>query len=143
MNRRLDLTEVLLGFDTDTTLHDLRTVLRKTSKVVSEVKTNSSSEPTIKIAYRYVGKRCSKTLKKKLKLLHCQANKCFYCKNELAIISSTLDHYYPKSLGGSNKIENLVLSCIKCNQSKGNKILSEALPSRPQLNKILIEVLKI
>ena len=32
-----------------------------------------------------------------------------------------IDHYLPVSLGGSNELDNLVLSCRKCNRTKHNK----------------------
>lgn len=34
----------------------------------------------------------------------------------------TLDHLIPKSKGGSNKRENLRLTCIHCNRSRGNSL---------------------
>lgn len=34
----------------------------------------------------------------------------------------TLDHGFPKSQGGSNKIKNLQCMCVKCNHKKGNKL---------------------
>lgn len=34
---------------------------------------------------------------------------------------ATLDHYVPKTHGGSNKIKNLVLACDWCNQKRGHK----------------------
>ncbi|MFW6225700.1 MAG: HNH endonuclease, partial [bacterium] len=37
----------------------------------------------------------------------------------------TIDHIYPKSRGGENKIENYQLLCKKCNEKKGNKIEGE------------------
>ena len=39
-------------------------------------------------------------------------------------IMFTSDHIYPKSLGGSNEIENLQLMCASCNHKKGNRIIS-------------------
>ena len=37
----------------------------------------------------------------------------------------TIDHVIPKSKGGTNKWDNLVTCCRKCNLKKGNKFLSE------------------
>ncbi len=34
----------------------------------------------------------------------------------------TLDHLIPKSKGGSNNRENLRLTCIHCNRSRGNSL---------------------
>ncbi|NMB08507.1 MAG: HNH endonuclease [Tissierellia bacterium] len=48
--------------------------------------------------------------------------RCFYCKKDLKYRQITLDHYFPKSKGGTKEIFNLVLSCKKCNRLKGNKI---------------------
>ena len=42
---------------------------------------------------------------------------CFYCGQ----IGRTLDHVVPKSRGGSDDRENLVIACERCNSSKGNK----------------------
>ena len=33
----------------------------------------------------------------------------------------TLDHYVPRTKGGSNKVKNLVLACDWCNQKRGHK----------------------
>lgn len=33
----------------------------------------------------------------------------------------TLDHWVPKSQGGSNRVRNLVLACATCNRRKGDK----------------------
>ena len=43
-----------------------------------------------------------------------------------------LDHVVPRSLSGPNTPWNLVVSCHKCNQRKGNKPLAEFLKRRPQ-----------
>ncbi len=48
--------------------------------------------------------------------------RCFYCGRDLKYGQITLDHYYPKSKGGTKEIFNLVLSCKKCNKLKGNKV---------------------
>jgi 5-methylcytosine-specific restriction endonuclease McrA len=43
---------------------------------------------------------------------------------------ATIDHVVPHYLGGSNKIENLVLACSGCNQDKGNLRLEDWLAQR-------------
>ncbi|MFM2024147.1 MAG: hypothetical protein RLZZ56_160, partial [Actinomycetota bacterium] len=39
--------------------------------------------------------------------------------------ANTIDHVQPKSKGGADSWENLVACCLKCNNAKGNKTLSE------------------
>jgi hypothetical protein len=46
---------------------------------------------------------------------------CCYCLNKIDDTTATLDHILPKSLGGSGRIYNLVLSCQPCNISKGRE----------------------
>lgn len=56
---------------------------------------------------------------------------CVYCnKTNLPV---EIDHVIPKSKGGSNRISNLVLSCIKCNIKKGNKTIESFLKNKPYL----------
>ena len=43
---------------------------------------------------------------------------CRYCAKELEYDNCTLDHYLPRSKGGSEAVYNLVLSCGKCNKLK-------------------------
>jgi 5-methylcytosine-specific restriction endonuclease McrA len=53
-----------------------------------------------------------------------QKGLCAYCDCALNGIYH-IDHVVPISRGGSNSIENIVLSCPQCNLSKGAKTLSE------------------
>jgi len=55
---------------------------------------------------------------------------CFWCECLLPLDILTLDHLMPKSKGGSNNMENLRLSCRRCNQSRGNSLFPP-----PQKNK--------
>ncbi|MGB5913742.1 MAG: HNH endonuclease signature motif containing protein, partial [Phormidesmis sp.] len=49
---------------------------------------------------------------------------CEYCHSPERISGSrfTLDHVYPRSLGGSDDFENLALACSRCNQRRYNFI---------------------
>lgn len=49
--------------------------------------------------------------------------KCIYCGKKN--IPLEIEHIIPKSRGGSNKIDNLGISCHKCNQIKGNMTAEE------------------
>ena len=47
--------------------------------------------------------------------------KCFYCDAELDFETLTIDHIIPRSKGGSNRADNMVASCRKCNNKKGSR----------------------
>ncbi len=49
-----------------------------------------------------------------------KGNRCPICGNLISPDSCTIDHIYPKSLGGGDEIENLQLLCAECNSFKGN-----------------------
>lgn len=48
---------------------------------------------------------------------------CVYCGIEDVLFE--IEHVYPRSKGGSNRISNLALSCRKCNVEKDDMLLSE------------------
>jgi len=62
---------------------------------------------------------------------------CMYCGNYFSFDELSRDHVHPSSRGGEDKWENVVAACRRCNQRKGNALLSEidmeliALPYRP------------
>ena len=65
---------------------------------------------------------------------------CQYCQKSFGEKELTLDHVFPKSRGGEKSWTNLVASCKKCNQRKGNKTPEEAgmklmrAPKKPKNN---------
>ncbi len=62
---------------------------------------------------------------------------CLYCGNYFTFAELSRDHVVPRSKGGRDRWENVVAACKRCNQFKGDKLLSEtslellALPYRP------------
>jgi 5-methylcytosine-specific restriction endonuclease McrA len=56
---------------------------------------------------------------------------CVYCSKSLEIWEATLDHVIPRSKGGQNSFDNIVLSCQSCNGEKGDKIINK--PQRPKI----------
>jgi 5-methylcytosine-specific restriction endonuclease McrA len=58
-------------------------------------------------------------------LLEKWGRKCAYC--DATDVPLNIDHVNPKSMGGSNRISNLVLACIPCNQRKGSKTIESFL----------------
>jgi 5-methylcytosine-specific restriction endonuclease McrA len=67
-------------------------------------------------------------------LLHRDNHSCQYCGyhgNEL-----TLDHVIPRSRGGADSWENIVVACMRCNVKKGSRTPKEAvMPLRKQPHK--------
>ncbi len=49
-------------------------------------------------------------------------NTCQYCGDKYSEADLTMDHVTPRSLGGPKTWENIVTSCFRCNQRKGNKL---------------------
>lgn len=44
------------------------------------------------------------------------------CGKRLCFEETTLDHIFPKSLGGGNSYVNLQIMCGPCNKLKGNSV---------------------
>ncbi|GES20856.1 hypothetical protein Aple_037520 [Acrocarpospora pleiomorpha] len=53
---------------------------------------------------------------------------CLYCG--ITGVPLNIDHVHPRSKGGSDRVSNLVLACIPCNQAKGNRPVEEFAPKR-------------
>ena len=56
-------------------------------------------------------------------LLEKHKRKCFYCGKTVS--GFEVEHMIPKSKGGSNRIDNLTLSCHDCNEKKGTLTAEE------------------
>lgn len=71
-------------------------------------------------------------------LLEKWRRKCAYCNAQSLPLE--VEHIYPKSKGGSNRVSNLTLACVPCNQSKGNKDIKDFLAKKPDvLSRILLQ----
>jgi hypothetical protein len=53
-------------------------------------------------------------------IYHRDGRRCRYCERPLQRNQATVDHYVPKTAGGSNEAANLRLACHGCNYRKGN-----------------------
>lgn len=67
------------------------------------------------------------------KIAFCRANvyardsyTCQYCGKRFSAHELTYDHVLPRSRGGKTCWENIVTSCLPCNDRKGSKTLAEA-----------------
>lgn len=60
--------------------------------------------------------------KKKQQLIEEFGCYCWWCGKCLPPEKLTIEHLRPRSRGGSDSQENLRLSCLKCNNSRGNSL---------------------
>ncbi|MBQ0056705.1 MAG: HNH endonuclease [Bacteroidales bacterium] len=74
-----------------------------------------------------------------------QNNYCWYCGKEMDSSKLTKDHVFPRSKGGDNDMDNIIMVCKTCNSSKGNMDLfewyAEVRQEWPPLN-VLVHYLK-
>lgn len=60
------------------------------------------------------------------KVFHKSDGKCHYCQISLDLHGDWhIEHQMPRSRGGSDRLENMVASCIPCNIKKGTKTAEE------------------
>ena len=71
-------------------------------------------------------------------LLEKHGRKCFYCGKTVSDFE--VEHMLPKSRGGSNRIDNLTLSCHDCNQKKdtmtAEEFIRQTLPAKKATAKL-------
>ncbi|MFE7099485.1 RNA-guided endonuclease IscB [Streptomyces erythrochromogenes] len=66
---------------------------------------------------------------------------CAYCG--AAGVPLNIEHVHPRSRGGSDRVTNLVLACIPCNQAKGTASADEFLADRPaRLENVIAQLRK-
>ena len=58
---------------------------------------------------------------------------CAYCGAK--DIPLEVEHIVPRSRGGSNRVSNLCIACVPCNQSKSNQDIKDFLANKPNLLK--------
>lgn len=69
------------------------------------------------------------------------ARRCAYCgKTDVPL---NIDHVRPRSRGGSDRVSNLTLACVPCNQSKGARSVEEFLAGRPAVLRRVLAQLKL
>jgi 5-methylcytosine-specific restriction endonuclease McrA len=97
--------------------HENKESVYKYKKVWSKTEKGINNTRAVKITRRNAGSiKASdiKLLKERAK------NKCYWCNCDISK-GFHIDHYNPIYLGGKSNIDNLVLSCPKCNISKNKK----------------------
>ena len=71
-------------------------------------------------------------------LLEKFGRRCAYC--DASEVPLNIDHVHPKAKGGSNRVSNLTLACVPCNQKKGARDVNEFLAHDPKrLERILAQ----
>jgi 5-methylcytosine-specific restriction endonuclease McrA len=61
---------------------------------------------------------------------------CAYCGVKDTPLE--IEHIQPRSKGGSNRVSNLCLACVPCNQKKGNQNIKDFLKGKPDLLKRIL-----
>ncbi|MEG4488653.1 RNA-guided endonuclease IscB [Microcoleus sp. D2_18a_B4] len=61
---------------------------------------------------------------------------CAYCGVKDTRLE--IEHIQPRSKGGSNRVSNLCLACVPCNQKKGNQDIKDFLKGKPNLLKRIL-----
>ncbi len=61
---------------------------------------------------------------------------CAYCGAKDTPLE--VEHIQPKSKGGSNRVSNLTIACVPCNQAKSNLDIREFLSDKPSLLKRIL-----
>jgi 5-methylcytosine-specific restriction endonuclease McrA len=69
-------------------------------------------------------------------LLEKWARTCAYCGVKDTKLE--IEHIQPRSKGGSNRVSNLCLACVPCNQKKGNQEIEDFLKGKPDLLKRIL-----
>jgi len=101
--------------------------------------TKSFPEPAVVVLTRFVDYQFFKIGCTRRNIYKRDSYICQYCQKEFPNSKLTLDHVIPKSQGGLRSWNNLVTSCMKCNQRKGNRLPHEAgmslnrAPGKPRL----------
>jgi len=97
-------------------LDGTRTVDMKCPSVITMVDCKPSEYNTIMVKTLPMNKR---------NIYERDKGKCVYCGRKMTIEECTIDHVYPKDLGGLNDWMNVRAACTMCNGKKDNKTLTE------------------
>lgn len=73
-------------------------------------------------------------------LLNKWGRRCAYC--DAAGVPLNIDHIHPKARGGSNRISNLALACIRCNEAKSATDVKVFVTDPKRLARILAQAKK-
>jgi len=98
---------------------------KKTKKYKEYEKRYNMSEKGKKRKERERQKNKIRRLKLRFQIFQRDDFTCQYCGRKVPEVELQVDHKYPKSKGGLDKIENYITACEDCNQGKRDVILEE------------------
>lgn len=103
-------------------LNQKATVLASSGGEMVHSATTSFEVPSVILLSRYIRVPLSRQIPVSRRgVLRRDGHRCAYCGRS----ADTVDHVQPKSRGGLETWENLVASCLRCNNKKGNRTLAE------------------
>ena len=73
-------------------------------------------------------------------LLQKWGHQCAYC--EAKDVPLEVEHIHPRSKGGSDRVSNLAIACVPCNQKKGAQSIEQFLLRKPELLKKILRQAK-
>jgi 5-methylcytosine-specific restriction endonuclease McrA len=82
--------------------------------------------PEVIVLSKYSGRALENKGPTRASLLARDGCTCQYCGRRLSPSRLTIDHIIPRSRGGSDDWDNLVVACIDCNIKKGDSTPEEA-----------------
>jgi 5-methylcytosine-specific restriction endonuclease McrA len=105
------------GRRTAKTKEGLRQRLAKELSVIKWILLEEVPQKEIAVSDTSKTPKSSTKLKK---LLYLQAGRCFFCGQSLSLENASIEHLNPKSKGGTNKEDNLVVCHRSLNSIFGN-----------------------
>lgn len=90
------------------------------------IEANTVNQVFIENGILNIGRRCRfKSVMYMLTYIMKGNTVCYYCGQTIEEWQMTLDHIYPRDLGGPTIIDNLVPCCKECNSEKNNFTLQQ------------------
>ena len=106
--------------DVSVTLHPDQPCLRSAPNATTGEETQWAI-PTIVVCTHHFGYHAQRGENVSLKRVYqIYRGICQYCLEKIPFHLATKDHVYPRSLGGGNDAQNIVLACQPCNSAKGS-----------------------
>jgi hypothetical protein len=83
--------------------------------------------------YKHRAKTRMVGVTRRMEIIERDDSTCYICNTSVNFNEIELDHLIPVSKGGNSSNENVAVSCMKCNRSRGNRINEKQLIKIQQL----------